>query len=62
MCKQLGFSGVSQATSVSFFGIVEPSFSYDDVVCNGSENVLYDCLHNDKHNCGGGEAAGVVCV
>ena len=62
MCKQLGFSDASQATIESFFGQVEASFSYDNVACNGNEETLDDCYHDDDHNCSGVEAAGVICT
>ena len=62
MCKQLGFSDAAKATVESFFGDVGPSFSYDDVACNGNEKTLDNCLHGDQHNCQKEEAAGVVCI
>merc|ERR1719209_2324302 len=33
----------------------------DDVRCSGGEGSLWDCPHLGTHDCGGGEAAGVVC-
>ena len=33
----------------------------DDVQCKGDELSLFDCPHNDAHNCGRGERAGVHC-
>ena len=34
----------------------------DDVQCGGTERNLRDCDYLTRHNCGGGEGAGVVCV
>jgi hypothetical protein len=62
VCKQLGFSNASFATFESFFGQVEPNYSYDNVACNGNEQALNDCQHDDDHNCNELEAAGVICI
>ena len=62
VCKQLGFSNASHYTFSSYFGNVETPFSYDNVACNGHEKTLDDCPHDDVHNCGEEEAAGVICI
>jgi hypothetical protein len=62
VCKQLGFSG--GATSVqccSAYGAVPTTFSYDEVGCTGTETTLDSCPHQNTHDCGTGEGAGVVC-
>ena len=50
-----------EATEESRFGEVGDDFSMDDVQCRGNETSLLQCEHETEDNCGGGEAAGVVC-
>merc|ERR1711983_114453 len=62
VCRMLGFSSNGAiAISRSQFGHVSPDFIMDDVQCNGAERNIYDCHHNDEHNCGPSEGAGVRC-
>ncbi len=61
VCKQLGCSQVINMTDGSKFGSVPSNFSYDDVACLGIEADLNSCPHNNAHNCGTTEGAGVIC-
>ena len=45
----------------SHFGFGVGSIVMDDVYCNGTENVLYDCPHTSLHNCVHNEDASVFC-
>ncbi len=47
MCKELGFSGVSNIFSNSHFGLVQTPFAYDHVDCKGYETNFIDCKHDD---------------
>jgi len=59
-CRMLGYTkGV--ATSRSRYGSVPTDFALDDLMCNGSEESLYDCDHSPNANCGSEEGAGVIC-
>ena len=63
VCKQLGFTGgVHHYTLGSFFGSVSSQFSYDEVECVGTEKSLDECRHDNNHNCGNSEGAGVICA
>ncbi len=54
--------GAYIATTNSHFGIVPADFSYDDVLCEGSQATTLDqCPHNNIENCGAGEGAGAYC-
>ena len=46
---------------VAHFGFGVGSIVMDDVNCNGTENVLYDCPHTGLHNCVHYEDASVFC-
>ena len=62
VCYELGFNyGAESMTIESHFGPVPDTFSYDDVICNGSENALDECNHITAENCGSTEGAGVIC-
>ena len=61
VCKQLGFTAGVQPTVASFFGSVSSQFSYDEVECVGTEKTLDECRHDNNHNCGSSEGAGVIC-
>ena len=50
------------ATKESHYGQVPDVFILDNVGCTGSENSLFECLHNKVDNCGPGEGAGAVCA
>ena len=62
VCTQLGFQGASSFIHGSHFGNVYPNFAYDNIGCVGYEIQLDQCPHSDVHDCGGGEAAGVICI
>ena len=49
------------ARSSAFYGQGTGPILYDDVGCNGNENVLQECSHINVHNCGHYEDAGVSC-
>ena len=57
VCRMLGY-----ATMDSAYGRVENDFIMDDVKCSGNEASLKQCGHSKRHNCGGGEAAGAICI
>ena len=62
VCRQLGYpNGASSASCCSLYGQVSTSFSYDEVRCTGTESTLNSCPHNNAHDCGALEGAGVVC-
>ncbi len=46
VCRQLGFAHVESVRSKSYFGEVSQPFSYNDVICYGSESSLQDCFHS----------------
>lgn len=31
-------------------------------MCTGTEDILENCKHNNSHNCGAHEGAGVICA
>jgi len=47
VCKELGFSGVSEIFSNSHFGLVPTPFVYDHVDCKGHEANINECQHDD---------------
>jgi hypothetical protein len=63
-CGQLGF--LPYAAGSYRRGIFrddeEVQYWLDDVQCKGDELSLFDCPHNDTHNCGRRERAGVHCL
>ncbi len=62
VCRQLGFTdGAISAPCCSPNGQVPTSFSYDEVRCGGIEATLDSCPHQNTHDCGPSEGAGVVC-
>ncbi|XP_072021383.1 uncharacterized protein [Amphiura filiformis] len=64
-CKQLGFDrGAESETRSSHFTQGPMQYILDDVQCTGLENHLLECSHKvlKKHNCGGSEQAGVMCL
>ena len=60
VCRMLGYAGGVGVTG-SYFGRQGAVFVMDDVMCAGSEDSILDCAHHGHHNCGAGEAAGVIC-
>merc|ERR1711874_177468 len=60
-CRELGYIGAVNFTVHSKYGATLPIFAMDDVKCNGTEERLLDCQYNKYDDCGGHEAAGVVC-
>ena len=62
-CRQLGFPSAETAWSEAHFGSGSGQIFLDDVMCDGSENSLAECLHSafGVHNCGHHEDAGVTC-
>ena len=62
VCKEMGFPGGAEvATKGSHFGNTSAEFAMDDVWCEGGEHGVEECSHHSIHDCGPGEAAGVVC-
>ena len=63
VCRQLNYSGATSAPGLAHFGEGSGPIYYDDVACNGTEELLVDCSHPGigSHNCVHGEDAGVVC-
>jgi len=61
VCRQMGLNGGTQTTKGRYGDVALP-FIMDDVLCNGSETDIMNCPHSEYHNCGGNEAAGVVCT
>ena len=61
VCRLLFNVSALAATTGSEFGDVRGDFSMDNVNCTGQEGDLRECQHETKDNCGGDEAAGVVC-
>ena len=58
----MGFNAThARATKTSAYGDVEDNFIMDDVVCNGTEASLDECMYNSEDNCGEREGAGVIC-
>merc|ERR1719500_1868876 len=60
VCRQLGYL-YGSPTDQSFFGDVSDNFAMDNVQCTGDEEYIWGCIHLTEHNCGGHEAAGVIC-
>ena len=64
VCRQLNYIGlVSVVLHPSVFGSGEGPIWLDDVDCNGSEDSIFDCYHNDigVHNCQHSEDVGIIC-
>ena len=63
VCRQLHFTGASEALRLSAFGQGTGPIWLDNVLCTGSEQQLSDCPHNGfgTHNCIHSEDAGVRC-
>ncbi len=67
ICRQLNYTeniNSSLAIGRSFFGQGLVPIHLDDLMCEGGEETLLECIHNGvgQHNCGHAEDAGVVCI
>ena len=49
------------AVGESRYANLGTDFIMDNVACQGDEISLDLCLHQEEHNCGSTEAAGVIC-
>ena len=49
--------------NVNYFGVGSGPITLDNVVCQGSEDNLLNCAHNEiyENNCNHTEDAGVIC-
>ncbi|CAB4024182.1 deleted in malignant brain tumors 1, partial [Paramuricea clavata] len=63
ICRQLGYSGASNAYHGAVYGQGTGTILLDDLGCNGYESYIWDCpnLGWTVHNCGHGEDASVDC-
>ena len=71
VCRMIGFKngiGVNPTKYAGHpknnnpFGLVPSAdFSMDQVQCTGEETNILDCPHDQTHNCGVNEGAGVRC-
>ena len=64
VCRQLGFSGATEAKTGSYFGEPEGPMYMQGVSCDGSEAKITDCPSHcwDEPRCNSTETAGVVCL
>ncbi len=67
ICRQLNYTenvNSSLAIGRGFFGQGQVPIHLDDLMCEGDERTLLECIHNGVglHNCGHAEDAGVVCI
>ena len=62
-CRQLNYTGAERAAYFGEFGSGEASepIYFDNVICTGNENYLYQCRYTTNHNCVHFEDVGVVC-
>ncbi|XP_071800220.1 scavenger receptor cysteine-rich type 1 protein M130-like isoform X2 [Asterias amurensis] len=63
VCRQLGFTGATDAWQSAHFGLGTGEILMDDVMCSGDELRLQDCVFRGwgVSNCGHGEVASVSC-
>ncbi|XP_068177668.1 neurotrypsin isoform X3 [Antennarius striatus] len=63
VCRQLGYSGVSKARVMAYFGEGTGPIHVDNVKCSGEERSIADCIKQAPgiHNCRHSEDAGVIC-
>ncbi|XP_071788134.1 uncharacterized protein [Asterias amurensis] len=63
VCRQLGFTGATNAWQRAYFGQGTSRILMDDVNCDGNEERLQDCAFRGwgDHNCRHGEDASVTC-
>ena len=59
-CKEAGFQkgALTVSTDLESHGL---DFLMDEVDCNGTEENLYRCKHDQRDNCGSNQAAGAIC-
>jgi len=66
ICKSLGFTGASNFTIGSHFGLATSYFSLTNVQCRGDESDVQACPHNVIGNgddgCDAATVAGVICL
>jgi len=63
VCRALGFSGATNFTIRSHFGLSNTFFSMSSVECRGDEGRLLECPHSvDMEECQADTVAGVACV
>uniref|UniRef100_A0A672LYH9 Neurotrypsin n=1 Tax=Sinocyclocheilus grahami TaxID=75366 RepID=A0A672LYH9_SINGR len=63
VCRQLGFTGVSKARPMGYFGAGKGTIHLTNVRCTGKESLLGECPYKgqDSYACKHGQDAGVVC-
>ncbi|TSK14798.1 Neurotrypsin [Bagarius yarrelli] len=63
VCRQLGFTGVSKARPMSYFGSGKGQIHLSNIRCTGKESFLGECPAKgpDSHVCKHSQDAGVVC-
>ncbi|XP_019630260.1 PREDICTED: scavenger receptor cysteine-rich domain superfamily protein-like [Branchiostoma belcheri] len=63
VCRQLGYSGATEARVRAAFGQGSGQIWLNNVGCDGSETTISDCGHGGwgSHNCDHSEDAGAVC-
>lgn len=62
-CRQLNYTGAIRPAYFGEFGsgaASEPIY-FDNVICTGNENYLYECSYTTNHNCIHFEDVGVIC-
>jgi len=64
VCRQLGCGHALSSPGNSEFGAGSGPIWLDNVVCNGEEEALSQCVHQEfgENNCGHHEDVGVICL
>eukprot|EP00092_Neocalanus_flemingeri_P030350 GFUD01032946.1.p1 GENE.GFUD01032946.1~~GFUD01032946.1.p1 ORF type:complete len:390 (+),score=107.58 GFUD01032946.1:35-1204(+) len=63
VCKALGYSGASNFTIRSHFGLSSTYFIFSNVNCRGDEEDIMECPHDfEREGCEADTVAGVVCM
>ena len=52
----------AQALTQAAFGQGTGLIHLDDLMCDGTEDSLFECVFDPTHNCAHSEDAGVICV